>query len=141
MISAQKITLLLVLGIAAVLGNGCGGNCPSGNCESCICPPPHYEDIAAACSRYTGWDQRCCQCIISHESGGNSHAQLHDSDGTNDIGLWQINTVNWGQCNNGNPPCDVNQNLECAKKVYAWGGNTWRLWTTCSACGCCGHFL
>jgi hypothetical protein len=27
--------------------------------------------------------------------------------------------------------------LNCAKKVYQWGGNTWKLWSTCSKCGCC----
>jgi hypothetical protein len=26
--------------------------------------------------------------------------------------------------------------LNCAIKVYGWGGNTWKLWSTHSACGC-----
>jgi hypothetical protein len=30
-------------------------------------------DIAAWCSKYTGWDQSCCKCIAAHESGGNAH--------------------------------------------------------------------
>jgi hypothetical protein len=21
--------------------------------------------------------------------------------------------------------------------VWGWGGNTWRLWSTCGGCGCC----
>lgn len=27
--------------------------------------------------------------------------------------------------------------LYTAKKVFGWGGNTWKLWATCSKCGCC----
>jgi hypothetical protein len=26
--------------------------------------------------------------------------------------------------------------LNCAIKVYGWGGNTWKLWSTHTACGC-----
>ncbi|CDW84019.1 UNKNOWN [Stylonychia lemnae] len=137
--SVSKIAVLLALGLALVMADNCGGNCPSGNCKQCICPAPTYTDIAAACARWSGWSQSCCECIVKHESGGNTHAQLWDSDGSNDIGLWQINSVNWGQCNGGNAPCDVNSNFECAKKIFGWGGNSWRLWSTCSACGCCGH--
>jgi hypothetical protein len=44
--------------------------------------------------------------------------------------------VNWGQCNGGRAPCDPTQNLNCAIKVYGWGGNTWKLWSTHTACGC-----
>ncbi len=65
------------------------------------------------------------------------NAQLHNVDNTNDVGLWQIDSVNWGQCNNGQAPCDINANLECAKKIWGWAGNNWSLWSTCSACGCC----
>ena len=47
--------------------------------------------------------------------------------------------MNWGQCNGGNAPCDVGVNRNCALKVYGWGGNTWKLWSTCGACGCCSR--
>ena len=47
--------------------------------------------------------------------------------------------MNWEQCNGGNAPCDVNQNLQCAIKVYNQGGNTWKLWSSCGACGCCSR--
>ena len=33
---------------------------------------------------------------MSHESGGNAHAANHNSNGSYDVGLWQINSVNWG---------------------------------------------
>ena len=90
MISISKIALLLALGFAAVVyADSCGGNCPSGNCRDCKCgTQAAYVDAAQACSRFNGWSQDCCRCIIQHESNGNSHAQLHDSDGSDDVGLW-----------------------------------------------------
>src|SRR5687767_12965826 len=52
-------------------GSTCGGNCPSGTCSSCKCgTSKNVVNIANECSKYTGWSQSCCQCIISHESGG-----------------------------------------------------------------------
>jgi hypothetical protein len=37
----------------------------------------------------------------------------------------------------GSPPCDNDVNLQCAIKVWQWGGNSFRLWSTCGGCGCC----
>lgn len=53
--------------------------------------------------------------------------------------MWQINSSNWSSCSGGSAPCTVAKNLACAKKVHAWGGNTWKFWSTCSACGCCSR--
>lgn len=136
--SISKIALVLALGLSMVLANTCGGNCPSNKCTDCKCSGVAHVDIASACAQYSGWSQSCCQCIVQHESGGNSHAQLHNTNGSDDVGLWQVNSMNWASCNGGRPPCTVAENLACAKKVFAWGGNTWKLWSTCSACGCCG---
>ena len=70
-------------------GSTCGGNCPSGTCTTCYCgTSKSIYSAATACSQYSGWSQGCCQCIISHESGGNLNAQLHDSNGSDDVGLW-----------------------------------------------------
>eukprot|EP00347_Sterkiella_histriomuscorum_P009418 403341290 len=138
--SLSKIVLVIALGLSLVLANSCGGNCPSGRCNDCKCgSAPAKVDIAAACARNSGWSQTCCKCIIEHESGGNSHAQLHNTNGSDDVGLWQVNSMNWASCNGGAAPCTVDANLACAKKVFAWGGNTWKLWSTCGACGCCGR--
>ena len=49
----------------------------------------------------------------------------------------QINDANWSSCSGGSAPCDISTNLGCAKKVWGWGGNTWKLWSTCGGCGCC----
>ena len=136
--SVSKIFLILACGFSLATASTCGGNCPSGTCTTCHCgTSPSSTDIAAACARYTGWSQACCQCIARAESGGNSNAQLHNNDGTDDVGLWQINSSNWGQCSGGAAPCSLDANLACAKKVWAWGGNTWKYWSTCGKCGCC----
>mmetsp|Transcript_18806 Transcript_18806/g.44050 ORF Transcript_18806/g.44050 Transcript_18806/m.44050 type:complete len:155 (+) Transcript_18806:30-494(+) len=115
----------------------CGGNCPGG-CDSCPCgESKDYVNIAAACAKFSGWSQSCCECIVKHESSGNAHADNENVGGSYDVGVWQVNSMNWASCSGGKPPCDEGTNLECAKKVFAWGGNTWKLWSTCGGCDCC----
>ena len=118
------------------LADSCGGNCPSGRCANCYCGnTTNVVNIGQWCSMYS-WNQVCCKCIASHESGGNANAVNLNQDGSYDVGLWQINDYNWGQCSGGAAPCDPNTNLNCAIKVYQWGGNTWNLWSTHTGCGC-----
>lgn len=125
---------LMLLGVA--LSDSCGGNCPSGNCHTCYCGTSKLmEDIATWCGKHN-WNVSCCKCIVSHESGGNAHAMNHNTNGSTDVGLWQINSVNWGGCNGNKAPCDPNENLKCAVKVYEGSGKSWRPWSTHSACGC-----
>jgi hypothetical protein len=132
----MKVFILLSLVLFA-LANTCGGNCPSNDCPGCPCgTTPSYQNIAYWCSQFSGWNQGCCQCIVSHESGGNANAANYNTDSSYDVGLWQINSVNWGQCNGGNMPCNLNQNLQCAIAVWGWGGNSFRLWSTAAGCGC-----
>jgi len=117
----------------------CGGNCPGG-CNECPCgTSKNSQSISTWCAKYSGWDQNNCQCIMKAESGGNANAAGENTDGSYDVGLWQINDYNWNSCSGGKAPCDPSTNLNCAKKVYAWGGNTWKLWSTCSKCGCCNE--
>jgi len=123
---------------ATVGGTNCGGNCPGGNCPSCPCgTSKNLLDITSWCSQYSGWNQANCRCIVSHESGGNGNAVCYNTNGSYDVGLWQINDYNWSACSGGSAPCGASANLACAKKVYAWGGNTWKFWSTCGACGAC----
>ena len=85
----MKILAFVAIGCAVALANSCGGNCPSGDCTNCYCGTSReVVNIADHCAAYSGWSQSCCQCIASHESGGNAHAQLRDSNGSNDVGLW-----------------------------------------------------
>jgi hypothetical protein len=105
--------------------SNCGGNCPGG-CSSCPCGTnTNYQDIASWCAQHS-WNQVCtlnlrdksyipyrplinipyracvaqanCQCIMSHESGGNANAVNQNSGGSYDVGLWQINDYNWNAC-------------------------------------------
>jgi len=134
----KVICLILLVCLPFIAANTCGGNCPSNDCSSCPCGTGTAPvDIAAQCARGP-WNQACCECIIRHESGGNSHALNENSNGSFDVGLWQVNSMNWGVCNGGHAPCDVDSNLKCAIDVYNWGGHNFHLWSTCHFCaGCC----
>lgn len=137
-ITMMKLTTLLILSVICILAmsDSCGGNCPSGKCPTCFCSTnKSMQDIAYWCDQYS-WDKKCCQCIVSHESGGNAHAINYNTNGSTDVGLWQINNINWGQCSEGKAPCDPKVNLNCAIEIYKWGGNTFKLWSTHAACGC-----
>lgn len=132
----MKILLLVFCLVFLGLGDTCGGNCPSG-CPSCPCGSNKVVvDITTWCSKHN-WNVQCCKCIVSHESNGYAYATHHNSNGSYDVGLWQINAVNWPHCNSGNAPCDPNQNLNCAISLYKASGNTWKPWsTTAQSCGC-----
>jgi len=74
---------------------------------------------------------------ITVESGGNANAANENTNESFDVGVWQINSMNWASCSGGNPPCDPNTNGACAHAVWTWGQSTWNLWSTCGQCGCC----
>ena len=145
LINMRALTLALVVATLAAsattaVADRCGGNCPSNTCPSCPCGiSPKPVNIAQACAAYSGWSQACCQCIAQKESAGNNAAANYNTNGSFDVGLWQINKINWNACAGGGAPCDLNTNRNCAIQVWKWGGNTWRLWSTCGACGCCGR--
>ena len=82
------------------------------------------------------WEQNCCECVIRISSNGNSNSILNGRDGTYDIGLFHINTYNWAYCNNGKPPCSIEENINCAKYVYKAGRYSWLFWTAGYLCGC-----
>eukprot|EP00742_Colponemidia_sp_Colp-10_P014478 GILJ01016450.1.p1 GENE.GILJ01016450.1~~GILJ01016450.1.p1 ORF type:complete len:142 (-),score=19.28 GILJ01016450.1:217-642(-) len=131
-------SVIALAAATALAQDTCGGNCPSGDCPSCPCgTSPNYVDPGSACSGYSGWSQACCECIMNAESSGNANAANYNSNGSFDVGAWQINDVNWNDCAGGNAPCDINTNMNCAVDVWNWGGQTWSLWSTCGGCGCC----
>lgn len=128
---------ILVFFLALTAAFAAESNATNGGCSTC--GSPSYTDISYWCSQYSGWSQSCCQCIAQAESGGDLHACNLNSDGSIDVGLWQVNSFNWPSCNGGNAPCDGDSNLHCSKMVFGWGGNTWKYWATCGKCGCCGR--
>ena len=120
------VAVLFAFAVSVTSANSkCGENClyTPGGCPDCPCgETANVVDIAYWCSQYQEWDQKCCQCIATAESKGNANAVNYNADSKSyDVGLWQINTVNWAQCNGGKAPCDPQQNLNCAIKVYNWG--------------------
>ncbi len=134
---ATFIALAVLLFAVQAFADRCGGNCPSGGCPSCPCGNSAAKvDVNHWCAQYSGWNQNCCRCIMSHESGGNGHAANYNRDGTFDVGMFQINKRNWASCSGGHAPCDANTNLQCAIKVWKWGGNSFKLWSTARGCGC-----
>lgn len=128
--------LILFSLLYSCIADLCGGNCPSDSCPKCVCGIiPHLVSINAWCAKYS-WDQRCCKCIVSHESAGNANALNFNVDDSYDVGLFQINQCNWDKCNGGMAPCDLNENLQCAIQIYKWSGNSFELWATAAMCGC-----
>ena len=86
-------SIIILFFIALVFADTCGGNCPQGKCPSCPCgTSKNMLDIASWCAKYS-WSQACCKCVVSHESGGNGNAANYNTNGSFDVGLWQINNV------------------------------------------------
>ena len=98
----------------------CGGNCP-GDCDQCLCGiEKSRADVKEWCAKYH-WNQRNCECVVMNESEGNRNAVNQNIGSSYDVGLWQINSVNWDSCNGGKTPCDTEDNLRCAIDIYRWG--------------------
>ena len=94
----MKSIILLSLMFAVLLADSCGGNCPSGKCPTCYCGTTrNMQDIATWCGKHN-WNQNCCKCIVSHESSGNANAMNYNTNGSTDVGMWQINTVRSELC-------------------------------------------
>ena len=132
----MKIVALAVL-MVFVTATTCGGNCPSDDCPRCPCgeEPKHFSG-SHECGEVGEWSQTCCRCIADHESGDNSHAANYNTNGTFDIGFWQINDIHWGACNDGSAPCGIDNNRSCAHQIWKERRN-WSPWSTCGGCGCC----
>lgn len=66
--------------------------------------------------------------IALAESGGDPAATNHNTNGSYDYGLWQINTVHGGLLNQGDKfnPLD---NAKMALTVYKGAGNKWTPWS------------
>lgn len=75
--------------------------------------------------------------MASKLSGGNSNAMNREENGSYDVGLWQVNNIHWGVCNDGKAPCALVDNLRCAIQVYKQNGETWKEWPeVAKGCNC-----
>jgi len=78
---------------------------------------------------FSGWDQGQCQCIIENECNGGVHCANSNTDGSIDVGVFQINSIHWSS-----PPCDVATNLNDAISIWQSGPNSFYWWATCPKC-------
>lgn len=132
----SRVLALSILVVCVFSVSDCGTNCQNGGCPACLCgEETHFVNVAQWCSQHI-WDQECCKKIVMAESYGNANAIGFTGGSSFDVGLWQINVVNWRACNSGNPPCDLAENLHCAKLIWAWGGNSFKYWTTAKGTSC-----
>jgi len=139
------LLLACLLGIATA--DTCGGNCPRDTCDGTTCEtycgstPKQYDGVAALCKDKAWFGKKpmpadfpaCCQCIANIESRGNAAAMNKNKGSSWDIGLFQINTINWADCvaNNNNPGaalCDPTLNAACAAKVFKGAQRTFKRW-------------
>ena len=126
----EFVFLLLIV----VYASNCGGNCLSRDCSECPCGNiPKKINIEEVCGRHN-WDQRCCKCIVEKSSNGNANA-VNITEKHIEVGVFLIDKMFWKYCNNGSPPCSVEANLNCAKKIYIWG-NRWHAWNAAKQCNC-----
>ena len=77
---------------------------------------------------FSGQDIVTAVAVALAESSGRTDATNHNSDGSTDYGLWQINSVHADLLNSGNwqTPLD---NAKMAKSVHDAAGS-WRPWST-----------
>lgn len=75
-------------------------------------------------------------CIAEHESRFNpkAHNKTHNRNGTEDLGLFQINTINFDKCKIKKPEklFDAHVNIACAYKIYTTQGL--EAWATLKFC-------
>eukprot|EP01088_Endostelium_zonatum_P007662 TRINITY_DN2000_c0_g1_i1.p1 TRINITY_DN2000_c0_g1~~TRINITY_DN2000_c0_g1_i1.p1 ORF type:complete len:178 (+),score=22.07 TRINITY_DN2000_c0_g1_i1:100-633(+) len=137
----------------------CGGNCAvGGKCDliGCYCG----EEVLIAsealvrslCSMYP-WDVEQCVCIANKTSDFNINlinGWVYDNEPTPraDVGLWQVDSVNWFRCgqhliprdklNNHTLPlmCDPYINVKCAFSVWQ-EVSSFHLWKVCKQCNAC----
>lgn len=78
----MKISIILVVISLIIMSYSlaCGGNCPAGDCSTCICGRSVKKiSIDNYCREYSSWNHECCYCIISRINGGNKNfMKLYD---------------------------------------------------------------
>ncbi|HET7639956.1 MAG TPA: transglycosylase SLT domain-containing protein, partial [Ktedonobacteraceae bacterium] len=65
--------------------------------------------------------------IALAESGGRTDVIGHNTNGTVDVGLWQINSVHGHSTASMQDPV---QNAQAAHQIWAAAGNRWTPWVT-----------
>lgn len=80
----------------------------SGICRSCQCPSTkNIVDLDAFCTSESGWNSKCCKCLVNRLSAGNSNFERFRTN--NEVGVLPIdlNTFFYSPCNLiTSKPCD-----------------------------------
>lgn len=73
------------------------------------------------------WDKRIAYAVCMAESGGNPNARGVNTNGTDDVGLMQINSVHVPRLISSNDRLDPNKNMQAAYSIYM--GSGWKAWS------------
>lgn len=89
------------------------------------------SQMASALSNagFTNQDIAIGVAIGLAESGGDPSATNHNTNGSTDFGVWQINSVHADILAQGNW-ADVNDNAKMAHAVWQSAGGSWKPWAT-----------
>lgn len=83
---------------------------------------------AAAAAGFTPVEILVAIPLAYAESGGNPEATNHNSNGSTDYGVWQINSIHKEILASGNW-ADVRDNAKMARQVYLNAGGSWEPWS------------
>jgi len=81
------------------------------------------------CDVFGNFNCQVALAVMESESGGNPEAWNANTNGTLDVGLWQINSINWETC--GMSMSDLlnpYKNTDCAKTLYDRAGGSFTPW-------------
>lgn len=81
------------------------------------------------CEVFGNFECQVALAVMEAESGGNPEAWNANNNGTLDVGLWQINSINWETC--GMSMSDLlnpYKNTDCAKILYDRADSSFTPW-------------
>lgn len=81
------------------------------------------------CDTFGTYECQVAIAVMRAESKGNAEAWNYNTNGTLDIGLWQINEINWDTCNmTMKDLLDPYKNTDCAKIMYDRSDESFSPW-------------
>lgn len=70
------------------------------------------------CDKFGLLNCQVALAVMRAESGGNPEAYNYNTNGTLDIGLWQINEIHWDRCGGLAELVDPQKNTDCAYTIW-----------------------
>jgi hypothetical protein len=90
---------------------------------------PKQIAVWAQQAGFTGKDLETAVAVALAESGGRIDATNHNSNGSTDYGVWQINSIHADEFTK-HPQWWSVENADMAHDIWAGAGNSWKPWTT-----------